>query len=96
MNRRKFMAALGGSAVAWPLAAHAQQGDRERRIGVLMSYDENDPELKRRVSAFTQALADLGWTAPGKSEVADYPQDFCVGRPSYAILRASHVPSSRA
>ena len=95
LRRREFIVALGGAA-AWPLAVHAQQGDRVRRIGVLMSYDENDPELKRRVSAFTQALADLGWTAPRKSEVADYPQDFCVGRPSYAILRASHVPSSRA
>jgi putative ABC transport system substrate-binding protein len=42
--------------------ARAQQGDRVRRIGVLMSGDENDPEEKRRVTAFTQALADLGWT----------------------------------
>ena len=95
MKRREFIALLGGVA-AWPLAARAHQGARVRRIGLLMPFDENDPELKRRVSAFTQALADLGWTAPGKSEVADYPQDFCVGRPSYAILRASHVPSSRA
>jgi putative ABC transport system substrate-binding protein len=45
---------------AWPLAA--QQGERVRRIGVLMPYDESDPEPKRRVSAFTQALAGLGWT----------------------------------
>ena len=59
--RREFIALLGGAA-AWPLAARAQQGDRVRRIGVLMPYDENDPEPKRRVSAFTQALADLGWT----------------------------------
>src|SRR6516164_9256819 len=58
--RRAFIAALGGAA-AWPLAAHAQQGDRMRRIGVLMPYDENDPEWKTRFSAFTQALADLGW-----------------------------------
>ena len=61
MRRREFIAGLGGAA-AWPLAARAQQGDRVRRIGVLMPYDENDPEVKRRVSAFTQALADLGWT----------------------------------
>ena len=61
MIRRKFIAALGGAA-AWPLAASAQQGDRVRRIGVLMAGDENDPGTKRRVSAFTQALADLGWT----------------------------------
>jgi hypothetical protein len=46
-----------GGAAAWPLAARAQQGDRVRRIGVLMPGDENDLEQKRRISAFTQALA---------------------------------------
>jgi len=62
MRRRDFIAGLGGAAVSWPLAARAQQGDRVRRIGVLMGGNENDPEGKRRLSAFTQALADLGWT----------------------------------
>jgi putative ABC transport system substrate-binding protein len=47
---------------AWPVMARAQQRDRVRRIGVLAPYDENDPEGKVRYSAFTQALADLGWT----------------------------------
>jgi putative ABC transport system substrate-binding protein len=61
LRRREFIAGLGGAA-AWPLAAHAQQGDRIRRIGVLMPYDDNDPDDKRRYSAFTQALAALGWT----------------------------------
>ena len=61
MRRREFITILG-SAAAWPLAARAQQGNRVRRIGVLMSYDENDPLAKARISAFTQALADLGWT----------------------------------
>jgi putative ABC transport system substrate-binding protein len=61
LRRREFIAALGGAA-AWPLAARGQQGDRVRRIGVLMLGDENDPVAKRRHSAFTQALADLGWT----------------------------------
>ena len=61
IGRREFITLLGGAA-AWPLAARAQQGNRVRRIGVLIGGDENDPELKRRHSAFTQALADLGWT----------------------------------
>ena len=61
MRRRDFIAALGGAA-AWPLSAQAQQAERVRRIGVLMSLDEDDPVAKTRVSAFTQALADLGWT----------------------------------
>jgi putative ABC transport system substrate-binding protein len=61
MKRRDFITLLGGAA-AWPLAARAQQGDRVRRIGVLMPGDENDPTQKRRLSAFAQALAGLGWT----------------------------------
>jgi hypothetical protein len=60
IRRRDFIAAVGGAA-AWPLAARAQQGERMRRIGLLSPLDENDPVAKRRLSAFTQALADLGW-----------------------------------
>jgi putative tryptophan/tyrosine transport system substrate-binding protein len=61
MRRRAFIAGLG-SAVALPLASHAQQGERVRRIGVLMWLDENDPGAKSDLSAFTQALAGMGWT----------------------------------
>ena len=59
LRRREFIAGLGGAA-AWPLAGRAQQGERMRRIGWL-GGNENDPESKRRLSAFTQALAGLGW-----------------------------------
>jgi putative ABC transport system substrate-binding protein len=60
MRRREFIAGLG-SAAAWPMVARAQQGERVQRIGVLTAADENDPVWKPRISAFTQALADLGW-----------------------------------
>ena len=61
MNRRETITLLGGVA-AWPLAARAQQPVRMRRIGVLMPGDESDPLPKALLSAFEQALADLGWT----------------------------------
>jgi putative ABC transport system substrate-binding protein len=60
LRRREVIAALGSAAAAWPLAARAQQGDRVRRIGVLIGGDEK--VWKPRLSAFTQGLADLGWT----------------------------------
>ena len=61
IRRRTFIAGLG-SVAAWPLVARAQQGNRVRRIGVLRPGAENDPQAKTAVSAFTQALAGLGWT----------------------------------
>jgi len=61
MNRRQMIAALGGAA-AWPLAAHAQQAERMRRIGVLLPATADDPEFQARVAAFVQGLQQLGWT----------------------------------
>jgi putative ABC transport system substrate-binding protein len=61
IERRKFLATLGGAAAAWPLAVRAQQ-ERMRRIGVLMSISEDDPLAQARVATFRQALVELGWT----------------------------------
>ena len=62
MRRRDFIKVIAGSAVAWPLAARAQQPERMRRIGVLMSLAADDPEGQARIAAFLQGLAQLGWT----------------------------------
>jgi putative tryptophan/tyrosine transport system substrate-binding protein len=62
IERRKFLATLGGAAAAWPLAAWAQQPERMRHIGVLMPFSSDDAESQTRMGAFLQALALSGWT----------------------------------
>ena len=62
LKRREFIAVLGGVAAAWPFAAHAQQPERMRRIGVLMSRAADDPQGQARRAAFLQALQQLGWS----------------------------------
>jgi hypothetical protein len=70
MRRREFIAGLGGAA-AWPLVARAQSREPMRRIGILSPLAENDPEGQARVSAFVQALQQLGWIS-GKNVLIDY------------------------
>ena len=64
MRRREFISLIGCGAATWPLAAHAQQTDRMRRLGMLMVGDENDAlrGAKGWFARFTQGLAELGWT----------------------------------
>jgi putative ABC transport system substrate-binding protein len=61
MQRREFITLLGSATVAWPLAVRAQQPERMRRIGVLMSVAADDPEGQARLTAFLQGLQQLGW-----------------------------------
>ena len=62
MRRRDFLGVIGSAAAAWSLAAHAQQAERMRRIGILLAAASDDAEFQARVGAFLQALALLGWT----------------------------------
>jgi putative tryptophan/tyrosine transport system substrate-binding protein len=72
IGRRQFISALvGGTAVAWPLTARAQQGERVRRIGVLTNLATDDPEDRARDAAFLQGLQQLGWTV-GRNVRIDY------------------------
>jgi hypothetical protein len=70
LGRREFITLLGG-ATAWPLAAGAQQGERMRRIGMLMASAESDQEGQARVTAFREGLQKLGW-AEGHNIRIDY------------------------
>ena len=75
MRRRQFIAGL--SAVAWPVVARAQQGQRMRRIGALLNLPADDPVLPARVTAFAQALQELGWT-DGRNVRADRIRRFAA------------------
>ena len=60
MKRREFIAGLGGAA-AWPMVARGQEAERVRRVGVLMSVEEDNPDGKTQLSRFTEGLAETGW-----------------------------------
>ena len=71
IERRKFLATLSSAAATWPLAARAQQAERVRRIGVLMTMKADDPQSQPRLTAFAQGLQQLGWTV-GQNVRVDY------------------------
>jgi len=71
MRRRQFIMLIGGAAVVWPLAARAQQGERMRRIGVLMTLSEDDAEGQERMAVFLEGLQQSGWT-DGRNVRIDY------------------------
>jgi len=67
MQRRTFITLLGGAVASWPIAAGAQQREQVRKIGVLMNFPSSDEEGQARVTAFAQALQQLGWTEGGNT-----------------------------
>jgi putative ABC transport system substrate-binding protein len=71
MKRREFITLFGGAAAAWPLAARAQQRKPMRRVGALMPYAANDPQVQSRNAAFLQGLQQLGWSVGSNIEI-DY------------------------
>ena len=107
MRRREFITLVGGAAVAaWPLAARAQQGERMRRIGVLMNLPADDAEGQGRIAAFLQELQQLGWT-DGRNVLIDrrwaagdagrfqrYAEELVALAPD--VILAAAVPSVQA
>jgi putative tryptophan/tyrosine transport system substrate-binding protein len=71
IRRREFITLLGGAGAAWPVGAHAQQGERVRRIGVLMSGSADDRAALAQISAFAQGLQERGWSVGGNVRI-DY------------------------
>src|SRR5262245_19128306 len=69
MRRRQFLSLLGGAAASYPLAARAQQSERKRRIGVLMSTTAEDAEGQARIAAFLQGLRQAGWVLSGNVQI---------------------------
>ena len=78
LRRRAFITVLAGAA-AWPIAGHAQQPGRLRRVGLLMFWRENDPFSQKSRTAFEQALGRFGWVE-GKNIRIDYR--FAAGDPA--------------
>src|SRR5262249_14727232 len=79
IERRKFLATLGGAGAVWSLAANAQQGARMRRVGVLMSTAADDPEGQARIAAFAQGLQQTAWVV-GDNVRVDIPCSRKLGR----------------
>jgi putative ABC transport system substrate-binding protein len=107
MRRREFITLLGGAA-AWPQAAHAQQGARLRRLGVLIPYAESDAEAQSEIAAFRQTLEQLGWRDGGNlaieyrwaggdpSRIRAYAKELVALAPDAIFCRTTPVTAALA
>ena len=106
MRRREFIALIGGAAVIFPLSASAQQPDRMRRIGVLISLAADDPEGQARLAAFVQGLRELGmtegrevridirWTAGNPDSARKYAAELVALAPDVILASGGTVVGS--
>ena len=106
MRRREFITLLGGAAAAWSLAARAQQGQRVRRIGVLMGLVANDPEAQSRVAALEHGLRELGWVkgrnlwieyrwaGGGESALRDHAAELLAMAPDLILANSTPVTAA--
>jgi putative tryptophan/tyrosine transport system substrate-binding protein len=106
MRRRELIGLIGGAAVAWPLAAGAQQPDRVRRVGVLMDTSESDPVSQVRIAAFRQAFENLGdgsnlrielrWSAADPDRIKTFAKELVDLRPDAILGVTTSVVSALA
>jgi len=107
MKRRDFMTLVGGAAMTWPLGARAQQGERTRRVGVLMSTSTSEPEENRFLAAFVEALAKAGWSAGRSVEIvtrwgdgdadrmAANARELIATTPDVVLVKGANVPAAQ-
>ena len=107
MRRREFITLLGGVAAAWPLAVHAQQPERMRRVAMLMSTDETDSKERSSVAAFIEALGRLGrvagrnieiayrWGAGDPQRMAANARELISQTPDLIVLKGANLPAAR-
>ena len=105
MNRRDFIALVGGAAAAWPLAAWAQQPDGMRRIGVLMGLAEDDQATRARLAAFRQGIEKRGWSeernvrveyrfAPASAQAQVLAKELVALRPEVILAHTTPVTAA--
>src|SRR5712671_4547793 len=92
MRRREFIGFIGWMATNWALPVYAQQGERRKRVGVLIGRPENDAEGRSYKVAFQQAMEQMGWR-PGNNVVVDYR--WMAGDPKLAEMLAKELVALR-